>query len=65
MAAGRINAGFPVWPGIRLVCKQPDGVLLAFIYSAINLFLAVSQFKLNVPGAEKHIIPDLVLFANG
>lgn len=30
-----------------------------------NLFLAVSQFKVNIPGTEKHIIPDIVLFING
>lgn len=30
-----------------------------------NDFLAVSQFKINVPGTEKHIIPDIVLFING
>lgn len=30
-----------------------------------NSFLAVSQFKVNIPGTEKHIIPDIVLFING
>lgn len=30
-----------------------------------NDFLAVSQFKVTVPGTEKHIIPDIVLFING
>ncbi len=30
-----------------------------------NHFLAVSQFKVNIPGTEKHIIPDIVLFING
>ncbi len=29
------------------------------------MFLAVSQFKVNIPGTEKHIIPDIVLFING
>lgn len=32
---------------------------------ANNFFLAVSQFKVNIPGTEKHIIPDIVLFVNG
>src|SRR3990172_12670147 len=32
---------------------------------ANNSFLAISQFKLNIPGTEKHIIPDIVLFVNG
>ena len=30
-----------------------------------NSFIAISQFKVNVPGTEKHIIPDIVLFING
>ncbi|PKP59589.1 restriction endonuclease subunit R, partial [Candidatus Atribacteria bacterium HGW-Atribacteria-1] len=30
-----------------------------------NSFIAISQFKVNVPGTEKHIIPDIVLFVNG
>lgn len=30
-----------------------------------NSFLAISQFKVNVPGTEKHIIPDIALFING
>jgi type I restriction enzyme R subunit len=30
-----------------------------------NSFLAISQFKVTIPGTEKHIIPDIVLFING
>ena len=30
-----------------------------------NSFLAVSQFKVNIPGTERHIIPDIILFVNG
>lgn len=30
-----------------------------------NDYLAISQFKVNIPGTEKHIIPDIVLFVNG
>jgi len=30
-----------------------------------NEFLAISQFKVSIPGTEKHIIPDIVLFVNG
>jgi type I restriction enzyme R subunit len=30
-----------------------------------NRYLAVSQFKVKVPGTEKHVIPDIVLFVNG
>lgn len=31
----------------------------------VNSFLAISQFKVNIPGTEKHVIPDIVLFVNG
>ncbi|MDR0287320.1 MAG: HsdR family type I site-specific deoxyribonuclease, partial [Clostridiales bacterium] len=30
-----------------------------------NEFLAISQFKVRIPGKEEHIIPDMVLFVNG
>ncbi|MEI6056845.1 MAG: HsdR family type I site-specific deoxyribonuclease [Lentisphaerota bacterium] len=30
-----------------------------------NRYLAVSQFKVQIPGTEKYIIPDVVLFVNG
>lgn len=30
-----------------------------------NSYIAISQFKVTVPGTEKHIIPDIVLFING
>lgn len=30
-----------------------------------NSYLAISQFKLRIPGTENHIIPDIVLFVNG
>ena len=30
-----------------------------------NEFLAVSQYKLRIPGTDYHIIPDIVLFING
>jgi len=30
-----------------------------------NSFIAISQFKVRIPGTEKHIIPDIVLFVNG
>jgi len=43
-------------PTVRFIdFKNPDK----------NSFLAISQFKVNVPGTEKHIIPDIVLFING
>ncbi|MDR1884554.1 MAG: HsdR family type I site-specific deoxyribonuclease [Prevotella sp.] len=33
--------------------------------SSKNHFLAVSQYKIRIPGKEEHIIPDIVLFVNG
>ncbi|MCW1311769.1 MAG: type I restriction endonuclease subunit R, partial [Candidatus Parvarchaeota archaeon] len=30
-----------------------------------NSFIAISQFKVNISGTEKYIIPDIVLFVNG
>lgn len=43
-------------PTVRFVdFKRPDN----------NSFIAISQFKVNIPGTEKHIIPDIVLFVNG
>jgi len=30
-----------------------------------NIFTAVSQFKVSIPGTDHHIIPDIVLFVNG
>lgn len=30
-----------------------------------NDFLAISQYKVRIPGKEEHIIPDVVLFVNG
>lgn len=30
-----------------------------------NDFLAISQYKIRIPGKEEHIIPDIVLFVNG
>lgn len=33
--------------------------------TSTNHFLAISQYKLRIPGTEHHIIPDIVLFING
>lgn len=45
---------------------RPDTVhFIDFTNPNKNEFLAVSQYKLNIPGTEKHIIPDIVLFVNG
>lgn len=57
--------GWPVDTNHQTREKSPTVRFLDFNYSANNRFLAVSQFKLTVPGTEKHIIPDIVLFVNG
>lgn len=45
---------------------KPDVVrFIDFANPENNDFLAISQFKVNIPGTEKHIIPDIVLFING
>ncbi len=57
--------GWPVSENHQTREKSPTVRYVDFSYSANNRFLAISQFKLNVPGTEKHIIPDIVLFVNG
>jgi len=44
--------------------KSPTVKFLDFQNPKNNSFLAISQFKVNVPGTERHIIPDIVLFVN-
>lgn len=34
-------------------------------YETNNDFLAISQYKVRLPGKEEHIVPDIVLFVNG
>jgi len=45
--------------------KSPTVWLIDFKNPENNTFIAVSQYKVNIPGTEKHIIPDIVLFVNG
>lgn len=45
--------------------KSPSVYLIDFKNPEKNSFIAISQFKVNIPGTEKHIIPDIVLFING
>ncbi|MCM1987651.1 type I restriction endonuclease subunit R [Methanococcoides seepicolus] len=45
--------------------KSPSVKYIDFENIENNRFLAVSQFKVNVLGTHKHIIPDIVLFVNG
>lgn len=45
--------------------KSPTVKFIDFKNPDNNSFIAISQFKVNITGTEKHIVPDLVLFVNG
>ncbi|MBN1454585.1 MAG: type I restriction endonuclease subunit R [Anaerolineales bacterium] len=45
--------------------QSPTVRYVDFENVANNSFLAISQFKLRIPGTEHHIVPDIVLFLNG
>ena len=45
--------------------KSPTVRSIDFETPKNNFFIAISQFKVNIPGTEKHIVPDIVLFVNG
>ncbi|RLG43444.1 MAG: restriction endonuclease subunit R, partial [Thermoproteota archaeon] len=45
--------------------KSPTVRFIDFESPENNSFIAISQFKVNIPGTEKHIVPDIVLFVNG
>lgn len=44
---------------------SPTVRIVDFANPAKNDWLAVSQFKVRIPGRDQHIIPDVVLFLNG
>jgi type I restriction enzyme R subunit len=62
---GLLLEGVPVSENRQTREVSPTIRYLDFKYAANNRFLAVSQFKVKIPGTEKHIIPDIVLFVNG
>jgi type I restriction enzyme R subunit len=45
--------------------RSPTVRIVDFAHPERNDWLAVSQFKVRIPGREQHIIPDVVLFLNG
>src|SRR5262249_49607735 len=45
--------------------KSPTVHYLDFELHGNNSFIAVSQFKVRIPGTDSHIIPDITLFLNG
>jgi type I restriction enzyme R subunit len=62
---GMLLEGIPITENRQTREVSPNIRYIDFNYLANNRFLAVSQFKLKIPGTEKHIIPDIVLFVNG
>lgn len=45
---------------------KPEAVkFIDFSNPDANEFLVISQFKVNITGTEKHIIPDITMFVNG
>jgi type I restriction enzyme R subunit len=45
--------------------QSPTVRVVDFWEPSNNDWLAISQFKLRIPGREQHIVPDIVLFLNG
>jgi type I restriction enzyme, R subunit len=45
--------------------RSPSVRYVDFAKRDNNRFIAVCQFKVRIPGTEKHIKPDIVLFLNG
>ncbi len=62
---GLLTDGVPVDENRATAEKSPTARYLDFETPARNRFLAVCQLKLRIPGTEKHVFPDVVLFVNG
>ena len=45
--------------------QSPQVNYIDFAHPENNIFTAISQFKVAIPGTDHHIIPDIVLFLNG
>ncbi|MFN8713902.1 MAG: type I restriction endonuclease subunit R [Bacteroidota bacterium] len=45
--------------------KSPDVLLVDFDHPENNNYIAVSQFKVRIPGTDNHIYPDIICFLNG
>lgn len=55
--SGEANKPVKVFDYLDINCFNPK--------TTKNRFLAISQYKIQIPGTEMHIIPDIVLFING
>lgn len=56
---------YPVSENRKTGERSPTVKFIDFQNPENNSFIAISQYKVNIPGTEKHIIPDIVLFVNG
>jgi type I restriction enzyme R subunit len=45
--------------------KSPDVAIVDFDHPENNSYVAVSQFKVRIPGTDNHIYPDIICFLNG
>lgn len=45
--------------------KSPDVAIVDFDHPENNSYVAVSQFKVRIPGTDNHIYPDVICFLNG
>ena len=57
--------GFPIGENPKTGEKNAIVHYIDFKNPENNSFIAISQYKVNITGTEKHIIPDIVLFVNG
>ena len=47
----------------RRTCERsPDVAIVDFDHPENNTYVAVSQFKVRIPGTDNHIYPDIILF---
>ncbi|MFN8319201.1 MAG: HsdR family type I site-specific deoxyribonuclease [Saprospiraceae bacterium] len=50
----------------RRTCERsPDVAIVDFDHPENNTYVAVSQFKVRIPGTDNHIYPDIICFLNG
>lgn len=60
-----ITEGTGVGENRRTGERSPTVHIVDFSNPTKNNWLAVSQFKVRIPGRDQHIMPDVVLFLNG
>jgi len=45
--------------------RSPDVSIVDFDHLENNSYVAISQFKVRIPGTDNHIYPDIICFLNG